>query len=148
MYPTKLSVHMGAKINLSETKYNRLYHSKIRKLLFPVLNYKLQGKHDQFETGIYGIYNVVLAGIYYRGVPFKKYESTLHNHESLILQLGYNYHNNLHVSYSYDVVLSHLAGNTGGAHELNITLSPVIPINKKKKITKKLPCPAFIQAEW
>lgn len=149
IYPVKFSVHAGAQINLSETKYNRLYHDKIRKLLFPVFNYKRQGKYDQYETGLYGIYNVILAGIYYRGIPLKRYEPSSHNHESVILQLGYNYHNQVLISYSYDIVLSHLAGSTGGAHEINITLSPVIPTKfQKKKTQKRLPCPAFIQAEW
>ena len=142
---------MGMKIDLSETKYNRLYHQKTRRMLFPVLNYKSQKKHDQYEVGLYAIYDVLMAGLYYRGIPFKKYEPNLQNNEAVIILVGYNYHNHLHISYSYDLVVSKLAGNTKGAHEINISLTPLIPYKnqkKKGKASKHLPCPVFINSEW
>ncbi len=150
-YPIRFDVQIGLKIDLSETKYNRLFHQKTRKMLLPVFNYKAQNKHDQYEMGLYGIYNTLMAGVYYRGIAFKRYNSEFHNNESLIILLGYNYHNHLHISYSYDIVISKLAPVSYGAHEINISLTPLLGSKHQKrkgKPSKHLPCPVFIQAEW
>ena len=132
-------------INLSKTKYNTLFQDKIRKIIYPVLNFKSQDKHDQFEIGSYAVYDVFLIGAYYRGLPFKKYNEDLHNHESIIISTGYDYKGKIHISYSYDWVISQQFGHTGGAHEINITLNPIIVPKhlRKKKVQKSLPCIPF-----
>ena len=107
----------------------------------PTAHYKFQGKSDQLDLGIYGLYYHLIVGMWYRGIPIKQYKNSIQNNESMVLLAGWKF-NNLRISYSFDFTISKLArAQTGGSHEFNITY--VVEIQKKKKILKKLPCPDF-----
>ncbi len=146
-YPMRVSINMGYSIDLSETKYNRYDYHKTRRSIIPILHYKHQGNSDQLDIGAYAMYDVLLAGIYYRGIPSKRYDNQFHNHEAMVFLIGYNYDHHVHISYSYDLVTSKLAGYSGGSHEINLQLVPLIPFKlwkDKPKIQKHLPCPTFM----
>ncbi len=141
--PSRIDIHLGYKIDLSETKFNKLHTHKMDRSIYPIFNYKMQGKSDQVKIGLYGKYDVIIAGLMYRGLPFKKYQPDLQNNESVIILAGFS-HNHIHVTYSYDAVVSRLSGNAGGAHELNVTIVPLMAKKAygKPKPMKTLPCPA------
>jgi type IX secretion system PorP/SprF family membrane protein len=111
------------------------------KSITPTAHYKMQGKSDQFDIGIFGIYYPTMLGIWYRGIPFlKQYNTKLQNNESVSIMIGAKF-KNAQFSYSYDVVVSKLApANTGGAHEINIIYYFAFKKNSKKPM-KRLPCP-------
>lgn len=149
-YPMKITINAGYSFDLSETKYNRYDYYKTRRSIIPIIHYKHQGKSDQMDIGAYAMYDVFLAGIYYRGIPFKKYDPEFHNHEAMVFLIGYNYDHHIHISYSYDLVTSQLAGYSGGSHEINLQLVPLIPYKiwqDKPKPSKRLPCPTFMERE-
>lgn len=139
--PIKFSFGAGYKIHLTE-RHKMAYLSQDDEFsVTPVIHYKFQGKSDQTDFGAYLIYNQILVGGWYRGMPIKRFQKTLQNNESFILMSGWRY-NNFTFSYSYDFILSTLRpSRTGGAHEINITYVH----NKKhhKKPRKRLPCPTF-----
>lgn len=139
--PVKLAMAVGYKFDLSKHAEMAYLNIKEEFSLTPVIHYKLQGKSDQVDVGTYLIYEQLLTGIWYRGIPFKKYEENLHNNESIVGVLGWRY-KNISISYSYDFTLSRLRpASTRGAHELNITY--VHRPQKRTKPMKRLPCPTF-----
>ncbi len=130
----------------------------------PTFHYKSQGKSDQLDLGLYGIFDQLLVGVWYRGIPLKRWRlvefdypslpdpglripqdpenpiSGLHNNESFVGVVGWIY-NGIDISYSYDFIVSKLKiANTFGAHEINITFVPH-HYSKVPKIKKFLPCP-------
>lgn len=144
LYPSKFSSMIGYKIPIGHIKPTQYDGYKKEFYLFPVVHYKFQGKSDQLELGLEMIDDQLRIGIWYRGIPFKKYDVDLHNNESIILLAGWRY-KNLEVVYSYDIVVSELQpARTGGAHELN--LSFIFPMETKHNNYKKLPCPDFQKA--
>jgi len=110
----------------------------------PTLHYKFQGKSDQVDIGIYGYYQQLIAGVWYRGIPFlKEYRPGLQNNESTVFQIGWKFNPSLSMSYSYDVTVSKLAiAHTGGSHEINVTYV-IAKQPKRIKTPKRLPCPDF-----
>ena len=135
--PAKFSFVGGYKFIVERTDIMRVKH-KIS--IIPTFQYKLQGKSDQFDIGIYGLYYQALLGVWSRGIPIKKYQSKLSNNESLILLAGYKF-SVVSVSYSYDLTVSRLIkAGSGGSHELNITYL-FQKSRKPRKPMKKLPCP-------
>lgn len=110
--------------------------------LTPTFNYKSQGRSDQLDLGLYGLYHRTMLGVWYRGIPVKHYHKGLQNNESIVFLVGWKY-KGLQLGYSYDFTVSKLnVGRTGGSHEINITYVFSRP-PKKKKVLKKIPCPDF-----
>ncbi|MBX9851806.1 MAG: type IX secretion system membrane protein PorP/SprF, partial [Cytophagaceae bacterium] len=88
------------------------------------------------------IYDMILVGFWYRGIPMKKYLPRVQNNESMIFLVGWKI-KEISITYSYDYILSKLrSSGTGGAHELNLTWYYYKP-HKSKKPMKRLPCPQF-----
>jgi type IX secretion system PorP/SprF family membrane protein len=139
--PAKIDMIAGYKILFRGDKNTLLNFPDREVYVTPTMYYKFQGKSDQVDFGLYGIYEHVMAGIWYRGIPVKHYNNETQNNESMVILAGWKI-NALRISYSYDFTVSKLQkARTGGAHELNITY--VVEIPKRKKIMKKLPCPDF-----
>ncbi len=138
--PAKFAFTGGYKFYLKQVKsdgFREAYEVSIT----PTAHYKFQGKSDQFDVGIYGVYNKVLTGVWYRGIPFKRYNN-FQNNESFIILMGVDIHG-LTVAYSYDFVISKLtAAGTGGSHEFHISYI-FQKTYKRKKPTKRNPCPRF-----
>lgn len=129
----------GYKINLGKTKRPGSFN-KEEVSITPTVHYRTQGKSDQFDVGVYGIYHQLISGIWYRGIPPKKFLPDLQNNESMAVILGWKY-NQYKITYSYDFVLSKLTNaRSGGSHELNITFTNIF-VHKKRKPMKRIPCP-------
>jgi type IX secretion system PorP/SprF family membrane protein len=134
--PYKLSVVGGYRIPLSKNRYKRRGSTTS---ITPAFHFKQQGKSDQFDLGLYGMYSQLQAGVWYRGIPVKKYLDKLHNSESMVVLLGWKWEN-FTFGYSYDFTISRLnVARPWGSHELNITY--VAYKNIKKSRMRKLPCP-------
>ncbi|MFL5729627.1 MAG: type IX secretion system membrane protein PorP/SprF [Cytophagaceae bacterium] len=116
--------------------------STSKRVLIPTVHYKFQGKSDQLDWGLYYIHGQALIGAWYRGIPIKKYSRNFRNNESIILLIGWRYQS-FGLSYSYDMTISKLStARSGGAHEINLTYIKG-KYKKKKKPTKRIPCPSF-----
>lgn len=140
--PMKLALTGGYKFVLHEDATglaNEKPSSEVS--VIPTFHYKFQGKSDQLDLGIYGLYHQIIVGAWYRGIPFKKYDTDLNNHESIVFLAGYKFHN-LSFTYSYDCTTSTLREvGTGGAHEINVTY--LFGQKRWTKPTKRMPCPSF-----
>jgi type IX secretion system PorP/SprF family membrane protein len=142
--PRKMSIHGGYKLYIEEPVAEGMYHSgRKEKSIIPTFNYKMQGQFDQFDLGVYGIYQHFMAGLWYRGIPVKRYKEGLNNNESLIMLIGVNYMG-LSVGYSYDLTISSQRPGSGGAHEISLIYEWEIPYQYKgKKRARKVSCPKF-----
>ncbi|GAL87706.1 hypothetical protein CHU_1690 [Sporocytophaga myxococcoides] len=140
--PIKHSFTAGYRIEaIKGNSKNHMGYVSQSLYLIPTVHYKLQGKSDQLDMGIYLFHNEYVLGVWYRGIPVKKYNSRLQNNESVVILAGWRI-KELRLTYSYDFVVSKLRpARTAGAHELNITYL----FNKKKTVKKLkvLPCPEF-----
>jgi len=104
-------------------------------------HYKSQRQWDQLDVGAYFMYSPLLAGVWYRGIPGAKSLDGNPNNEAFILMLGVVL-DQWRFAYSYDVTVSQLWGNTGGAHEVSLIYER--PRNKKKRRRfRAVPCPTF-----
>jgi type IX secretion system PorP/SprF family membrane protein len=139
--PMKVALTGGYKIQLQQLGY-LAYNSEDAEIsITPTFHYKFQGKSDQFDLGLYGIYDQLLVGFWYRGLPIKKLDPSIQNNEAVILFLGWKV-TNWSFGYSYDITVSRLyQAKTRGAHEFNITY--VHHVRHKRKPMKRLPCPSF-----
>ena len=139
--PMKVAFTGGYKINIQQLGYLAYHADDAEISITPTFHYKFQGKSDQLDLGLYGIYDQLLVGFWYRGLPIKKLEPNIQNNEAVILFLGWKV-SNWSFGYSYDMTVSKLQpSKTRGAHELNLTY--VHHVSHKKKIMKRLPCPSF-----
>lgn len=139
--PMSLSLIAGYKFTFE--KHDGLRHNNDEKSISPTIHYKAQGTSDQIDFGVYGHYNILLAGMWYRGIPFKKFKANIRNNESLIFMFGVRTHHFI-ARYSYDAVVSSLTvANPRGAHEIGITLVDIFK-RRKRHPQRRLPCPNFI----
>ncbi|WMJ71928.1 type IX secretion system membrane protein PorP/SprF [Cytophagaceae bacterium ABcell3] len=138
--PAKVSITGGYRFNLKPATGAAAGSNMY---LTPTLHYKTQGESDQVDIGLYFLYDYIIAGLWYRGIPLvKRYRPGLHNNESAVAVIGFKVSNSLSISYSYDFVVSKLTrAQTGGSHELNITY--LHNLENLKRRTRKLPCPKF-----
>jgi type IX secretion system PorP/SprF family membrane protein len=138
--PIKYAVTAGYRIPLAQRNYLAYSDDKTSISLTPTIHYKSQGKSDQFDMGLYAVYNQLMAGMWYRGIPVKNYEKNINN-ESMVFLVGWMY-KNWSFGYSYDLTISKLVGSKqGGSHEFNVTY--IHRPTKKYKPMRKLPCPSF-----
>ncbi len=138
--PVKWDVTAGYRIDFSSKIKVRDQEQGKDIYLTPTAHYKAQGKSDQVDLGIYFLYDHLITGGWYRGIPLlKQYRKHLQNNESFVVLLGWRIRG-LSISYSYDFTLSRLAPvHTGGSHEINVTY--IFKKEKKTRITRKIPCP-------
>ncbi len=100
-------------------------------------NYRKQADFNQLDLGTYWQYNPIELGLWYRGMPNVNPEG-LGNQDALIAIIGVHL-GQMRIGYSFDLTLSELAGNTGGAHEFSIMYT--IPSSNTPKIDRRaVPC--------
>lgn len=145
--PMKIALTGGYKFVIANEASGLANDNAITEIsITPTAHYKLQGKSDQLDLGVYGHYKHYLAGGWYRGIPVKQFNAKLNNHESIVLLLGYKTYS-MSLTYSYDFTVSTLSDadqgitGTGGSHELNITY--IFGQKRWTKPTKRMPCPNF-----
>ena len=135
--PMRASVHMGYKfpidgrpIGKSDTRMTLAGH------------YKAQGKWDQLDLGGYIEHGQLTGGLWYRGLPVAKaYKQGYSNSEAVILMAGLLVDEQFRFTYSYDITISKLTMNSGGAHEISLIYE--WPKKAKNRRHKVVPCPKF-----
>lgn len=140
--PVKYALIAGYKIPLIHKKHMAYLEAEKDISVTPTVHYKSQGKSDQLDFGLYGIYDQLMVALWYRGIPVKHYERGLQNNESMVVLLGWSF-SGLQVAYSYDFVVSKLRpAGTAGAHEITLTYIHH-KTHKNAKPMRRLPCPTF-----
>lgn len=131
------SLHAGYRYVLAKS-----YKSGIRSSITLTTQFKSQKKWDQFDIGGYYYINPLVVGLWYRGLPFvKDYSPQSSNNDAVVVMVGIK-QEIWSFAYSYDVTVSELFANTGGAHE--VTMSYIwLNKYKKRKRRRMVPCPTF-----
>lgn len=138
--PMKFSFMSGFKIKLYHDEYLTFESHEKDISITPTVHFKMQGASSQLDVGFYGIYDHLLVGAWYRGIPVKRYNNSFSNNESVVLMGGWKIFRRMEIRYSYDFTISTLQpAGTGGAHEISLS---VMLNRRNKKITKRLPCPS------
>jgi type IX secretion system PorP/SprF family membrane protein len=143
--PGEINLHAGAKIPFASNPRGRSSRVEYKEKAFiPSILYKSQGNFDQLDLGVYMLYEPLIIGVWYRGLPVKKYTEGYTNSESIIGMIGWNY-KNITFGYSYDFVVSSLTMRSAGAHEVSLTyvFGKEHERDGKKVKHKSLPCPGF-----
>ena len=99
--------------------------------------YKQQEQYRQLDLGVYWYHSPLVAGVWYRGIPFYK---EVFNRDAITLLIGVKT-KELNIGYSYDFTVSKLLANTGGSHEISV--SYVFKTKPLKHKRKAVPCPEF-----
>lgn len=86
-------------------------------LVFLAANYKQQGPFRQLDLSAQLIYNSMVMGVGFRGIPSS---GELPNRDSIIALVGVNLESGLLIGYSFDYMISRLGMETHGAHEISI----------------------------
>ena len=143
----KWSYHAGYKFFLKSGVMGQgLFAKTQERSLAPTVQYKYMGPFSQMDLGLYYTFEPLVFGTWYRGLPFKKFESFT-NHESIVFLVGYtqkNKDNRLNIGYSYDFTISNLGASSGGAHEFSISYAWFTGDPRKPpKNVREIPCPNF-----
>jgi type IX secretion system PorP/SprF family membrane protein len=137
--PMKIGIQAGYKIPLGDYEIGNGLGSEFdkEKSISPAILYKKQG--------LYLTYSPLVFGVWYRGLPIKKYVDGVNNHDAMVFLLGYR-QENFSVGYSYDATISSLGAATGGSHEISLTyifdIERVARPNYRRR-KKELSCPKF-----
>lgn len=138
--PMRFSMHAGYNLALKKNVKNK----EISSFTF-VANFKSQGKWDQLDLGTYFRYKIVTSGLFYRGVPlFKRNGFGYPNHDALVALLGVEY-KDFSFGYTYDLTISRLVTDSGGAHEISLIYEFASDRAKRKSRRSrfKIPCAKF-----
>jgi type IX secretion system PorP/SprF family membrane protein len=116
--PLRLNVSGGYKFFVQRPTIGRGTND-LREISFsPVASYTRQGGSQRTEAGLYFNAQPVTLGATYRNLIFANKEGTQHVAAAIIgLAFG-----DFRLGYSYDIGLSQLAQDLGGAHEITFTL--------------------------
>lgn len=135
----KYSMHAGLKIPFTKGRRLRTVKYQFQERSATVaVNYKKQGAFNQLDLGLQLYFQPLVLGVWYRGIPIQEVNQVVKN-ESIIALVGLELNSQLSFGYSYDFTVSKLAGSTGGAHELSLTLE-FGKIVKRTRRDTRLPC--------
>ena len=138
--PVYLSIHGGYRFIIKARGSNK---TKLEEFISASMNYRHEQKYDQFDIGAYYFKSLLNFGVWYRGLPLKKYKPGYPSRESVAILVGAEIPDkNFRVGYSYDITISRLGiNNTYGAHELSV----IYEIAKKRKRNRRVlvSCPKF-----
>lgn len=128
--PLKFTAHAGLTIPLGRT---RLY-GELQNYLIPNIVYQVQGPYDQLTISTSFTRSSISGGLGFR--------TSSVNPDAVVVLLGYAPTEGAwSVGYSYDITVSSIANNLGGAHE--ISLSYQFPCKVRKRKTEAITCPKF-----
>jgi type IX secretion system PorP/SprF family membrane protein len=135
--PLKTTIHGGARIPLYWGPQSRDRTT----VLLPSFVYKKQDNFDQLDIGAYLMYEPILFGFWYRGIPIQQNVKDNLSQDAFVFILGFQF-DRLELGYSYDFTVSELGPASGGTHELSMRYKMPLKINPKgKRIQKMIPCP-------
>jgi type IX secretion system PorP/SprF family membrane protein len=137
--PIKTSVHGGVRIPL----YHGLFKKERTAAIMPSFVYKQQGRFDQLDLGTYFLYEPVILGLWYRGIPIQQNVADNVSQDAVVVVLGFQLQR-FEVTYSYDVTVSELGPISGGSHEVALKFKVDLATSgAKKKKQRFIPCPTF-----
>jgi len=138
--PVHYSVHAGARIPVpGGLKANGSRLSSVA----PSFVYRRQGPFDQLDVGMHFIYDPVILGLWYRGIPIQSNGTAFGNNDAIALVLGLRL-GQFDVGYSYDFTVSNLGPSTGGAHEIALKFEFDVPRSRRPRRREMfVPCPTF-----
>ena len=139
--PIKTTFHGGVKIPL--------YHGPFKKeriaAIAPSFIYRQQGQFDQLDLGAYFLYEPVVVGLWYRGIPLKQNVKDNISQDAVVIIIGFQL-TKIELSYSYDLTVSELGPIAGGSHEVALKYKLDVAASlKTKKKEKYIPCPTFLK---
>lgn len=112
--PLKKVVFGG--LNIWREKTSRIEMPRRASLVY---RYQNQEGFNQLDLGTYWYNKMLEFGLWYRGVPVFEDNDILIDNESLVFLVGI-IKGSLRLGYSYDMQLSNLAHQGGGAHEVSM----------------------------
>jgi type IX secretion system PorP/SprF family membrane protein len=128
--PTKFTAHAGLTIPLGRQRL----HDELQNYLIPNIVYQTQGPFEQLTVSTAFTRSSISGGLGFR-------TSTI-NPDAIVVLLGFSPTEGAwSVGYSYDITISSVANNLGGAHELS--LSYQFPCRVKRKRSEAINCPKF-----
>lgn len=140
----RVSLFGGYKMTVGQAQRRRQYDKDQESVTFTG-HYRYQKPYDQLDLGAYWDHDPFTLGIWLRGLPITSryiYQNKrLENMDAVVFLVGYKIFD-LRVGYSYDLTISQLLGNTGGAHEISL----MYEFNANVRTAKKhatIPCPKF-----
>ena len=143
--PMRISAHAGFRIPIRHASV--LSKSKLSSIA-PSFVYRQQGDFQQFDIGTNVIFDPIMLGLWYRGLPVVKNYNEQLSQDALIIILGLNL-KFIEVGYSYDFTISSIGPDSGGSHEISVSLLlPNFESNKVKRRDKILPCPNYNGFQW
>jgi type IX secretion system PorP/SprF family membrane protein len=139
--PLKTSFHGGVRIPLYGSPFKKEHIS----VLAPSFVYKKQGRFDQLDVGVHFLYDPIMLGVWYRGIPLQQNVRDNISQDAMVVILGFQFEK-LELGYSYDFTVSELGPISGGAHEVAVKykLQMATQVKTKRK-DKFIPCPTFIK---
>jgi len=137
--PRQFNLHGGYRFKLRSGGMVR----KNQQAIVAAFNYRAQGKFDQLDIGAYYEQDPVFGGIWYRGLPVKSYRPGYQNNDAIALLAGFKA-GDWRFGYSYDITISRLAINSGGAHEITAVYE-FADKRKKRSMARRrvVPCAKF-----
>lgn len=142
--PAKFSLHGGYRISLGTGGYRSDFtHTFKERYIVPTFNYKRQGPFEQLDVGAYLYAEPIVLGVWYRGLPYRPVENQS-NRDAIVMMVGVNLPSGLNVGYSFDYTVSQLGIQSGGAHEISVSL--LLADKNRSKLRSRdtlLPCPKF-----
>ena len=130
--PIKYTANVGGLVNLAEDRRRTSSLGLGTPVISPNFVYQYWAGMHYFNYGIYLDWMPFLVGLWYR--------NGVENADAFIFMVGVQ-QDYFKVGYSYDVTISKLANNTGGAHELS--LGVLLPCPEQKHKMKAIRCPSF-----
>lgn len=137
--PKKFSMHGGYRFKVRSGVIKKKQPS-----IVAAFNYRAQEKYDQLDLGAYVEREPVFAGLWYRGIPLMKaYQPGYNNNDAIAVVVGFKVAD-WRFGYSYDITISRLAINSGGAHELTMVYE-LADKRKKRSMARRrvIPCAKF-----
>lgn len=137
--PMKFTAHAGFKVPLYKgpRKLDRINS------IAPSFIYKRQGSFDQLDIGLHFFYEPIMLGLWYRGIPLQSTEPGDYNQDAVVVLFGLKFAQ-FDVGYSYDITVSRLGANVGGAHEISLRYEFDMGSSKRVKRREKfIPCPSY-----
>jgi len=102
----------------------------------PMIYYSWQGPYQQMSIGAMYDFTPFQIGLFYRGMPYLSQDGVI-NSDAIAPAVGVRYKGFV-FGYSYDITISGLTNQSGGAHEIHLgyvveSLKPYKPKNRFKK---------------
>jgi type IX secretion system PorP/SprF family membrane protein len=139
--PVKTSVHGGVRIPL----YHGVFKRDRIAAIMPSFVYKNQGAFDQLDLGTYFLYEPIILGFWYRGIPIQQNSLDNISQDAVVIILGFQL-TKVELSYSYDLTVSELGPISGGSHEVALKFKVDLATQTKtRKKQRFIPCPTFVK---